>query len=110
MLSLRRQDRIEADHTWDRAFGRAYSRALAETLVAVVSAIEEPTVGDMLKFVAEGRYDLDDHFRVDVPIGSLVGQPGKGPSVGDVVAVLEGLDPDELDTAIESRLASLLEA
>jgi hypothetical protein len=109
MLATTRHERIAAARSWDRALGRTLGRAIADALVLAVSEIEVPTVRDLLRFVGEGAYDLDDPGRVDVSLGELLGRGATGPTVAALVETLASLTDAELEVALGRPLTSLLE-
>lgn len=109
MLSITRDEHIQAAETWDAAFQVAYQRALADALVACLAELPHPTIADALKFCEVSGYDHTNELRVDIAIGDVLGLPGEGPAFSDIFEALEELEPTELDTAITRRLADLLE-
>lgn len=107
-VSRTRLDRVQASDIWDRSFRYAYARAVAETLVQIISSLDQPTIGDVVRFCGPGLFDFDDLDVPEVRVGDFFGLPGEGPGVSAVVGALEGLDRVELDIAIEQRLSDLL--
>ncbi|KIG11518.1 hypothetical protein DB30_03574 [Enhygromyxa salina] len=81
---------------------------MAQTLIEVVSGIEEPTLRDLLRHVGEGGYDLELR-PPPVDLGTLTRNPGLGPTVRQVLEVLDLLGPDPLELAQRGPVASRLD-
>jgi len=94
---------------WNRHFGRALSRLRAQVLVDVMLDLESPTVRDLVMHLGDDvgeTYDPWDPDRAEVALGDLVGRPGTGPSVSELVAAVEAVEADE--SVLDRRLADIL--
>lgn len=108
MIAVPRHERIAAARAWDRSFGRELATASANALRSVVSAISGPTVGDLLAFVGEQRYELDNPARVDVRLGDLVARPGEGPTVAAFVEALSEFEAEDLALVLDRQISAFV--
>lgn len=76
-----------ARETFERIRKRKWCPFQRGVLVETISSIESATLGDLMACLDDSAYVLDDDD--DLRVGELLGRPGEGPTVVDVLQQLD---------------------
>lgn len=108
LVDVTRQEQIEADEAWDKAWVDELAGARRRTLCRALRHNESPTLRDLLSQIGEGRCDLvGTPTAGKVRLGDLVRRDGEGPFVIHLLDQLGLSHADPLEDAERLGLAEI---